>query len=115
MNFADFVFLAVEHVAEHAVLEPEFRRHDLAAEAGGRRLVTIVGARLFLLRTATGRQLIGAQWILFALPFVTDVAALLCGGLRLTPFDVWVFRPGWIVGSGCTALLRRRQSTARAE
>src|SRR4029079_17416922 len=106
------VFLAVEHAAPHAVLEAELRRHDLAAEAAGRRLVTVVGTRLFFLRLSTGRQLIRTQRILFALSFVADVAALLRGGLRLASLDVGVFRPGWIVGNGCTWLLRRRQRTA---
>src|SRR5215467_345407 len=60
-EFRRFLFLAVEDVAEHAVLESEFRRHDLATEAGCRRLVTVIGARLLFLRLAARRQLIGAQ------------------------------------------------------
>src|SRR4029079_6187474 len=106
------VFLAVEHAAPHAVLEAELRRHDLAAEAAGRRLVTLVCTRLFVLRLSTGGQLIRTQRILFALSFVADVAALLRGGLRLASLDVGVFRPGWIVGNGCTPLPRRRDRTA---
>src|SRR5262249_37591341 len=99
-KFRRLVFLAIEHAAPHAVLESELRGHDLAAEAGGRWLVTVVGTRLFFLRLSAGRQLIRTQWILFALPFVADVTALLRCGLRPAPLDVGVFRPGWIVGSG---------------
>src|SRR4029079_13115972 len=101
------VFLAVEHAAPHAVLEAELRRHDLAADAGGRRVVSVVCRRLFLLRLSAGRQLVGTQRILFALSFVADVAALLRGGLRLAPLDVGVLRPRWSVGEGCNALHTR--------
>src|SRR5262252_4586272 len=109
-EFRRFLFLAVEDVAEHAVLESEFRRHDLATEAGCRRLVTVVGARL--LRLDARRQLVGAQRILFALAFVADVATFLHRRLRLAPFDVGVFRPGRVVGDRGAAPFGRRQRTA---
>src|SRR5215831_18962501 len=111
-EFRRFLFLAVKHVAEHAVPEAEFRRHDLAAEAGCRRLVAIVGLRRLFLWLATGRQLIGTQRILFALTFIADVATLLRRRLRLAPFDVGVFRPRWVVGDRGAALLRRRERAA---
>src|SRR5215813_5731969 len=111
-EFRRLLFLAAENVAEHAVLESEFRRRDLAPEAGCRRLVTIVGARLLFLWLAAGRQLIWTQRILFALPFVADVATLLHGRLSLTPFDVGVFRPGRVVGNRSATFFRRRQLAA---
>src|SRR5258708_14504441 len=116
-KFRRFFLLVAKHGVPHtACARAKLGRHQLAAEAGGRRVIPVVGfGRLLFLvfSTASRRQLVRAQGVLFALSLVTNVAILLHGRFSLSPRDVRILRPRWIVGYSRIASLGWRRSTVR--
>src|SRR6478609_7579997 len=108
-----FLFPTKHRVPHGARAGAKLRREQLIAEAGGRRLITVVGTHLLFLWGSAGSQLILAQRILLTFALVADVAVLLRGCFGLTARHVRILRPCRIIGSGSTDLLGRRQFAAR--